>query len=70
MMEETIARARTAEGLEKLYLAVTTFNTSARALYISLGFETFGVEPHAMKLPDRYIDEELMLLWLHPSGVR
>jgi ribosomal protein S18 acetylase RimI-like enzyme len=70
MMVETIERARRVEGLMKLYLAVTTFNTTARALYISLGFEVYGLEPYAMKLADRRIDEELMLFWLHPPGER
>ncbi len=64
LMAEAIARAQAVPGLEQLHLAVTTRNTEARSLYASLGFETYGLERHALKLGDRYIDEELMALWL------
>jgi ribosomal protein S18 acetylase RimI-like enzyme len=65
LFDEVIARARAVPDLEQLQLAVTTHNTAARGLYASLGFESYGVEPHALKLPDRYLDEDLMVLWLH-----
>jgi len=66
LMEATIAHARSSAGLEQLHLAVVTTQTPARSLYRSLGFQSFGVMPHALKLPDgRYLDENLMLLWLH-----
>ncbi len=64
LLTEVIARARAAPGLEQLQLAVTTHNTPARNLYAALGFETYGVERHALKLGERYFDEELMVLWL------
>ncbi len=56
--------ARAAPGLEQIVLAVTAHNTVARSLYTSLGFQTYGLERHALKLGDRYLDEELMVLWL------
>jgi ribosomal protein S18 acetylase RimI-like enzyme len=65
LLADLIARASAADGLELLRLAVTTHNTAARSLYASLGFETYGLERHALKLGDRYADEELMVLWLH-----
>ena len=44
----------------------------ARRLYASFGFETYGREQHATKLPDgSYVDEELMVLFLgeaSPAG--
>jgi ribosomal protein S18 acetylase RimI-like enzyme len=64
LLTEVIARAQAAPGLEQLRLAVTTHNAAARSLYAALGFETYGVERHALKLGDRYVDEELMVLWL------
>jgi ribosomal protein S18 acetylase RimI-like enzyme len=64
LLGEAIARARAMPGLEQLTLAVTAHNTAARSLYASLGFETYGLERHALKLGDRYLDEELMVLWL------
>jgi len=64
LMEAAIARARKTTGVERLNLAVATHNTAARALYISLGFTSWGLERHALKLPDRYIDEEYYALEL------
>jgi ribosomal protein S18 acetylase RimI-like enzyme len=66
LMLEAISRARRLEGLEMLYLGVAVTNTPARSLYVSLGFQPYGTEPHAMKVNGRYVDEDLMLLWLHP----
>jgi ribosomal protein S18 acetylase RimI-like enzyme len=64
LLAEVIERARAVPGIEQLHLAVTTHNTAARTLYASLGFERYGIERHAMKLADRYVDEDLMVLWL------
>ena len=64
LLEAAIARARETPGVEQLILAVVTVNTPARNLYLSLGFEPYGREPLALKLGDRYLDEELMVLFL------
>lgn len=65
LVEELIARARSLDGLEQLILAVVSSNTAARALYRTLGFEVYGLQASALKLDDgRYLDEELMVLWL------
>jgi len=39
-------------------------NTAAGALYRSMGFEMYGVERKAIRLGDRYIDEDLLVLFL------
>ncbi|HEU5440749.1 MAG TPA: GNAT family N-acetyltransferase [Ktedonobacterales bacterium] len=62
-----IERARAMPGLEQIYLAVVTTNTSARSLYLSVGFEIYGIIPRALKLGETYLDEEEMVLWLHPA---
>ena len=62
LVVEAIARARAWKGLECLWLDVTTVNTGARALYASLGFRGVAVKPCALKVGDRYYDEELMVL--------
>jgi ribosomal protein S18 acetylase RimI-like enzyme len=63
LMQAVIAHARTVEGLELLQLGVGVYNEPARALYGAMGFAVYGVERHALKLPDgRYIDEELRAL--------
>jgi RimJ/RimL family protein N-acetyltransferase len=69
LMEAAIARARATPGVERLILAVATHNAAARSLYISLGFEPWGLERHALKLPDRYIDEEYFALDLEAHDV-
>lgn len=65
LLEAAIARARETPGLEQLLLAVVTTNAAAHKLYRSLGFEPYGREPLALKLGDRYLDEEMMVLFLH-----
>ncbi len=70
LLTECVNRAKALPGLEQLYLSVGTYNTPARSLYASFGFESFGVEPRALKLTDRYVDEELMVLHLEPVDER
>jgi RimJ/RimL family protein N-acetyltransferase len=53
LMEAAIARARATPGIERLILAVATHNTAARALYVSLGFTSWGWAPRA-GVADRY----------------
>ena len=64
LMREAVERASTLPSLEIVYLAVSAPNAPARSLYLSLGFEIYGREPHALKLVDRYVDEDLMALRL------
>jgi ribosomal protein S18 acetylase RimI-like enzyme len=49
-------------GLEQIHLTVVSSNESAKRLYISLGFEIYGVEPNALKCDGHYFDEDLMIL--------
>lgn len=51
-------------GLEQIHLTVVSTNESAKQLYTSLGFEVYGVEPHALKVDGHYFDEDLMILRL------
>lgn len=62
LITETLARAAAMPGLELVQLNVVTTNAAARGLYLALGFTTYGIERHAFKLGDRYVDEELMAL--------
>jgi RimJ/RimL family protein N-acetyltransferase len=64
LLERGIAEARLQPGLEQLFLAVVSTNEAARRLYAAHGFTVYGVEPHALKLDDRYYDEDLMVLRL------
>lgn len=64
LMSALIAHARTLNGVERLTLGVEAGNEAARALYHSLGFVTYGIEPQAYKLDGEYWDSELMSLRL------
>jgi ribosomal protein S18 acetylase RimI-like enzyme len=65
LLDAAIARARATPGIEQLVLAVVTVNAPARSLYRAAGFEVYGVEPRALKLGERYLDEEYMMLILN-----
>ena len=52
------------EGVLQIQLCVNAENDRARRLYRSLGFKPFGLEPRAMRIGDRYFDEEHMVLCL------
>jgi ribosomal protein S18 acetylase RimI-like enzyme len=67
LLEAAVAQARAWPGVEQVQLAVMTANAPARALYHAAGFEVFGVERRALRVGDRYFDEEHMVLHL---GVR
>ena len=68
LLEEAIAEARAQPGLEQIGLMVVATNVAAKRLYKGCGFETYGVEPRALKLGDNYYDEELMVLSLERGG--
>lgn len=57
-------QVRTLPGLEQVSLCVVTENLPARELYRKLGFQVFGTERRALKVGERYLDEEHMVLFL------
>lgn len=68
LLKAAIVRAKAWPGLEQVRLTVVTENAGASRLYRTLGFEVYGLERHALKLGDRYLDEEHMVLWLSGQG--
>ena len=60
LMIELIGKAKNCDGLEQINLTVVSENSSAKKLYKSLGFETYGVERNALKFNGQYFDEDLM----------
>jgi ribosomal protein S18 acetylase RimI-like enzyme len=64
LLSEIVRRARAQPELEQILLSVATTQDSAKRLYTSLGFEVYGRDLRAIKLGDRYIDEDLMVLRL------
>lgn len=63
LMKEIIRRARDMEGVEQITL-VASANLPAQRLYQALGFESYGIEPHSLKIGNDYVDDVLMVLWL------
>jgi len=64
LLAHLIKKARQDTSLEQILLAVATRQEAARALYRSLGFESYGIEPRALKNGGTYVDEDHMILRL------
>jgi ribosomal protein S18 acetylase RimI-like enzyme len=62
LVEQVIEHAR--GRVEQLHATVVTTADAARQLYRHLGFQTYGLEPRALKVDGRYYDQELMVLLL------
>ena len=64
LLTEALGRARQMTGLVLISLAVESTNEPARSLYASIGFETYGIERHALFVDGEFFGEELMALKL------
>jgi ribosomal protein S18 acetylase RimI-like enzyme len=62
MLRAILERAAGIEGLEQIMLAVATTQDAALALHRSLGFRSYDREPRALKIGNRCVDEEHMVL--------
>ena len=62
LVARVIEHAR--ERVAQLHATVVTGNAVARGLYRDLGFVPYGLEPRALKVGERYFDQELMVLML------
>jgi ribosomal protein S18 acetylase RimI-like enzyme len=65
LMQSVLERAAKIDGVEQILINVTTTQTAAIGLYRAAGFEFFGRELRALKVGERYIDEDYMVLWLN-----
>lgn len=65
LMREAIFMAGSIEDVEQINLCVVSNNIEAKNLYMSLGFEVYGNERHALKNSDgNYSDEDYLVLFL------
>jgi ribosomal protein S18 acetylase RimI-like enzyme len=64
LLADLIEKIRACPGVEQVSLTVVTDLLPARALYLSLGFKPYGLEPHGLKIGDQYVDDEHMVLRL------
>jgi len=61
---EILQRCALMGELRQVLLSVAVSQTAATKLYQSLGFRSFGREPRSLRIGDRFIDEEYMVLQL------
>ena len=66
LMEALLRTA--AQEVEQLTLSVVQDNEAAKRLYLTVGFEAYGLEPRALKSAAGYADELLMVCFLVPSA--
>jgi len=59
-----LERIKTCPGVEQVTLTVVGGQEAARVLYLSLGFEPYGLEPRGLKIGSQYFDNEHMILQL------
>lgn len=52
-------------GIEQVHLSADMNNPFSVSLYKALGFEPYGTEKHILKLPDKYVDDLLMVKFLN-----
>ncbi|WP_071459183.1 GNAT family N-acetyltransferase [Bacillus massilinigeriensis] len=64
LMNEAIMTAKSMESIEQVILGVVAGNLSAKKLYESLGFKTYGYDRNALKIDGYYYDEVYMVLYL------
>jgi ribosomal protein S18 acetylase RimI-like enzyme len=62
---QTVIDAARDDGALVLQLTVTVGNAPAQHLYRRMGFKGYGIERRALKVGDRFYDEELMALDLN-----
>lgn len=63
LMTDMIQKAKSLR-LDQLQLTVITDNERAKHLYSNIGFTVYGIEKKAVKLNERYWDQEHMVLFL------
>ena len=68
LVQAVLEGARAVPGIRMVKLTVTESNSGARALYEACGFRSFGVEPMAVRVDDRYLAKVHMWCPLEPSS--
>ncbi|MCC5666191.1 GNAT family N-acetyltransferase [Nostoc sp. CHAB 5784] len=62
LLNELIERAKAINEVEILLLDIVKINFLAKKLYLSLGFQIYGIEKMAYKFNNQYFDLEFMCL--------
>ncbi len=64
LLMQVIQRVRQVPGIEQVLLVVAAGQPAPKRVYESVGFQHYGTEPRSLKVGDKYIDDELMILYL------
>lgn len=67
LLEAAVREARSHDEIEDVKLDVTVGNQVARSMYVSAGFQHYGVEPRQINVNGHYYDTEMMLLSLRET---
>ena len=62
LLDHAIRHAKELGGVRTIRLSVIANNQDAARLYLSRGFKPYGIEPDALYIGGRYLDEEYMIL--------
>lgn len=68
MLLALLERVVSIAGIEQIVLSVATTQSRAIGPYRSLGFESFGRGVKALKIGERYVDEDYMVLHVDQSN--
>ena len=70
LLDAAILYARSLDGAASVHLSVSESAAAANQLYESAGFETWGVEPDAVRFEGKSASERHMRLSLGPGHVQ
>jgi RimJ/RimL family protein N-acetyltransferase len=62
LLKAAIAHSQSIERVRQIKLGVNATNLTAKALYESVGFESYGIEPDAMNVDGIFYGEEHYVL--------
>jgi ribosomal protein S18 acetylase RimI-like enzyme len=65
LLKAAVAHARSMAGVRQIRLGVNVTNTGAKALYQSIGFASYGVEPDALQVGGMFYGEKRYMLRLN-----
>ncbi|OOG55444.1 GNAT family N-acetyltransferase [Rhodanobacter sp. C03] len=66
LLKVTVAHVQSIAGVRQIKLGVNATNTGAKALYQSIGFASYGVEPDALRVDGTFYGEEHYVLRIDP----
>ncbi len=67
LIERTIQSAHERKTVQQIYLTVVSSNKTAKSMYDSFGFKTYGIDRQAMRYNCKFYDHELMVLFIKDS---